>query len=68
MSGGTLSKAHYKYCSTSPVCAVLTELGDRNCVKAIANYAELPSTSKETKVLAPVMLNFKLPIYGYILE
>ena len=54
-SGGTLSKAHYEHCNTSPACAVLTELRDRNCVKAIVNYDGLPSTSKETKVLAPLM-------------
>ena len=36
-------------------CAVLTELRDWDCIKAITNYAGLPSTSKETKVLAPLV-------------
>jgi len=50
-------------CSTSPACAVLTELRDRDGIKAIADYAGLPSTSEETKVLAhlvpPEDLHFK---------
>ena len=33
---------------------MLTELRDRDGIKAIADYAGLPSTSKETKVLAPL--------------
>jgi len=49
-------------CSTSAACAVLTELRNQDSIKVIADYAELPSTSKETKVLAPLMpcevLNF----------
>ena len=36
-----------------PACAVLTELRNRDSVKAIADYAGLPSTCEETKVLAP---------------
>ena len=60
-SGSTLSKAHYIYmntCSTLPDCAVLTELRDRDNIEAIADhdYAGLPSTSEETKVVvAPLM-------------
>jgi len=52
-----------KMYSTSPACAVLTELRDRDGVKAITNYVGLPSTSEETKVLDPLtipeVLNFK---------
>jgi len=62
-SGGTLGKAHYEHCSTLPASAVLTELRDWDCVKAIPDYAGLHSTSEETKVLAllmpPEVLNFK---------
>jgi len=54
-SGGTLGIAHYEHCSTSPVYAVLTELRDRDCVKATADYAKIPSTSEETKVFSPLM-------------
>ena len=39
--------------STSPACAVLTELRDWGGIKAIADYAGFPSTREETKVLAP---------------
>jgi len=42
-------------CSTLPACAVLTELRNRDSIKAIADYAGLPSTHKETKVLASLM-------------
>jgi len=44
-------------CSTLPACAVLTELRDRDSIKAIADhdYAGLPSTSEETKIVAPLM-------------
>ena len=44
--------------STLPACAVLTELRDRDNIEAIADhdYAGLPSTSEETKVVvAPLM-------------
>jgi len=44
-------------CSTSPACAVLTELSDQDGIKVIADYARLSSTSKETKVLAPLIPN-----------
>ena len=43
-------------CSTSPACAVLTKLRDWDGIKMIADYAGLPSTSEETKVLDPLML------------
>jgi len=43
-------------CNTLPACAVLTELRDRDAIKVIADHAGLPSTSEETKVLAPLML------------
>ena len=36
-------------------CTVLTELRNQDGVKAIVNFAGLPSTSKETKVLPPLM-------------
>ena len=42
-------------CNTSPTCAMLTELRDHNGIKVIADYVGLPSTSEETKVLAPLM-------------
>ena len=62
-SGGTLGKAHYEHCSTLPACAVLTELRDGDCIKAITEYDALPSTSDESKVFAPLVppevLNFK---------
>ena len=35
-SGGSLGKAHYEHCSTSPV---LTEVRDQDVIKAIADYA-----------------------------
>ena len=44
----TLSKAHYAHISTSPACAVLTELKDQDGVKAIANCAELQQRDKGT--------------------
>ena len=61
-SGGTLSLAHYDACSTLPACALLTELRNWDGIKAIINYARLPSASEETKVFASLMplevLNF----------
>jgi len=42
-------------CSTLSACTVLTELRDRDGDKAFTSYAGLPSTSEETKVLAPFM-------------
>ena len=33
----------------------MTELRSRDGVKTVTDYAGLPSTSKETKVLAPLM-------------
>ena len=42
-------------CSTLPACAVLTELRNWDTAKVIADYAGLPSTSEETKVLAPLI-------------
>ena len=47
-------KAHYEHCSTSPACAVLTESRDQDCIKVIADYAGLSSTSEKAKVLAPI--------------
>jgi len=38
----------------SSACAVLTELKNQDGIKTIADYAGLPSTSEETKVLAPL--------------
>ena len=43
-------------CSTSSASAVLTELRDRDGIKATTDYAGLPSTNEETKALAPLML------------
>jgi len=43
-------------CSSSPASAVLTELRGQDGVKVTTDYARLPSTSKETEALAPLML------------
>jgi len=53
MGGVTLGKAHYKHRSTSPACAVLTELRNRDGIKVVTNYAGLPYTREETKVSCP---------------
>jgi len=55
MSGGTLSRAHYERMQQPSACAVLTELRSRDGIKTVTDYAGLPSTSKEAKVLAPLM-------------
>jgi len=62
-SGGILSLAHtITTCSTLPACALLTELRNWDGIKAIIDYARLPSASEETKVFASLMplevLNF----------
>ena len=45
---------HAALCQPS-ACAMLTEVMNQDGIKVIADYAGLPSTSEETKVLAPLM-------------
>ena len=64
-SSGTLGKAHYEHCSTSPACALLTEFSDWYCIKEIADYAGFPSTSEETSYLPPSFpLKFELQTHS----
>jgi len=63
--GGTLSEVKHTMntCSTSPACAVLTEVRDQDSIKTSPTMLGLPYTSKETKVPAPTSFELQTRLW-----